>query len=57
METWNPDLTWFIFQQQRGEISRALEKKSGVQRRNCQTQQVSLESFAGGRIRFAEMSF
>jgi hypothetical protein len=57
METWNPDLTWFIFQQQRGEISRALEKKSGVQRKSCQTQQVSLGSFAGGRIRFAEMSF
>jgi hypothetical protein len=57
METWNPDLTWFIFQQQRGEILRALEKKSGVQRRSCQAQQVPLGSFAGGKIRFAEMSF
>jgi hypothetical protein len=57
METWNPDLTWFVFQQQRGEILRALEKKSGVQRRSCQAQQVPLGSFAGGKIRFAEMSF
>ncbi|KAJ0417440.1 armadillo-type protein [Aspergillus carlsbadensis] len=59
METWNPDLTWFIFQQQRGEISRALGKKSGIQRQRCQTGQgeVPLGSFAGGRIKFAELSF
>ncbi|KAL2843227.1 armadillo-type protein [Aspergillus pseudodeflectus] len=57
METWNPDLTWFIFQQQRGEILRVMEKKGRVQRRSCLAPQVPLRSFAGGRIKFAEMSF
>ncbi|KAL2831577.1 armadillo-type protein [Aspergillus pseudoustus] len=58
METWNADLTWFIFQQQRGEILRVQEKKKGVvHHRSCNTQQAPSVTFAGGRIRFAEMSF
>ncbi|KAL2807656.1 armadillo-type protein [Aspergillus granulosus] len=57
METWNPDLTWFIFQQQKADILRALEKKKGVQQQwSCQ-KQVPVVAFVGGRMRFAEMSF
>ncbi|KAL3467144.1 armadillo-type protein [Aspergillus heterothallicus] len=58
MEIWNADLTWFIFQQQRAEISRALEKKNGTQQQSCSSaQQVPSVAFAGGRVRFAEMIF
>ncbi|KAL5333924.1 armadillo-type protein [Aspergillus crustosus] len=64
METWNADLTWFIFQQQRGEISLTglMKKGSGsrpgvVGEQNCDTDVLQSASFAGGRVGFAELIF
>ncbi|KAL5003329.1 armadillo-type protein [Aspergillus recurvatus] len=64
METWNPDLTWYIFQQQDVRFWDSMEAKKGVSvgeqlQQNCGPGSGPLSSlaFAGGRLRFAEMSF
>ncbi|KAL2872567.1 uncharacterized protein BJX67DRAFT_12709 [Aspergillus lucknowensis] len=60
METWNPDLTWFIFQQQKAEIICKLAKSKGPrvgEERDSHNRPLQSVSLAGGRIRFAEMNF
>ncbi|KAL4867415.1 hypothetical protein BDV12DRAFT_171384 [Aspergillus spectabilis] len=66
METWNADLTWFIFRQQRGgglassaKSSRG-PRSSEPQQRGCRAESaegLKSVSFAGGRVGFAEMFF
>jgi YHS domain-containing protein len=56
METWNADLTWFIFRRQRGAALASLAKKGtsvvgGEQ--DCNKEALRSASFAGGRIGFA----
>ncbi|KAI9369613.1 armadillo-type protein [Aspergillus egyptiacus] len=70
METWNPDLTWFVFQRLRSdeltEVKMKKRKDVHVQtgrqgqeqgQRDCRAGSLGSVSFAGGRIRFAEMIF
>ncbi|KAL4975859.1 armadillo-type protein [Aspergillus desertorum] len=64
METWNSDLTWFTFQQQDVRFRDSVGPKKGVivdehLQHNCGSGSglLSSVSFAGGRLRFAEMSF
>ncbi|KAL4785798.1 armadillo-type protein [Aspergillus varians] len=54
METWNPDLTWFIFQQQNAQFQAILTKKGAnmSEQRNWHS-----VAFAEGRIKFAEIIF
>ncbi|KAL4749276.1 hypothetical protein BDW72DRAFT_178537 [Aspergillus terricola var. indicus] len=64
METWNSDLTWFIFQQQEVKFRDGMGPKNGA--RVCEQSEqndysgpalLSSVAFNGGRLRFAEMSF
>ncbi|KAL4818758.1 armadillo-type protein [Aspergillus spinulosporus] len=64
METWNSDLTWFIFQQQDVKFCYSMRLKNGARvdeqsKQNNESGSVLLSSvaFNGGRLRFAEMSF
>ncbi|KAL4987093.1 armadillo-type protein [Aspergillus falconensis] len=63
MEAWNPDLTWFIFQQQvvmfRGSMGAKGVSVGEQLQQNCSSGSGPLSSvvFAGGRLQFAEMSF
>ncbi|KAL4924460.1 uncharacterized protein BDV17DRAFT_295355 [Aspergillus undulatus] len=63
METWNPDLTWFIFQQQDARFRDGLEaKRDGGKgahirtraQRDSQPEPLKTVAFAVGRVRFAE---
>ncbi|KAL4910333.1 hypothetical protein BDW74DRAFT_173789 [Aspergillus multicolor] len=65
METWNPDLTWFIFKQQDARFKDGLKVKKGVRVVDEKLQQtcgldfglLGPVTFAGGQLQFAEMSF
>ncbi|KAL6234143.1 hypothetical protein BDW75DRAFT_172513 [Aspergillus navahoensis] len=64
METWNSDLTWFIFQQLGGRIWDSMRAKKVVSvgeglQKNCGSDSGPLSSvaFARGRLQFAEMTF
>ncbi|KAL4737001.1 armadillo-type protein [Aspergillus similis] len=64
METWNSDLTWFIFQQQDVKFRDGMGPKNGARvceqsKPNNDSAPVLLSSvvFNGGRLRFAELSF
>ncbi|KKK13423.1 hypothetical protein ARAM_000885 [Aspergillus rambellii] len=60
METWNPDLTWFIFQEQK---IRFLDSMAGTQENRTSGRHLNRHgaltslSFAGGKLGFAEMVF
>ncbi|KAL4807275.1 armadillo-type protein [Aspergillus unguis] len=60
METWNPDLTWFIFRQLSVRARDTLDAnkfaKISVQSESS-SNSVQPAAFVGGRIRFAEMAF
>ena len=54
METWNADLTWFIFQQEKARVLEILNQG----RRGPAVQEVTSPlSLPGGQLRFAEMVF
>lgn len=56
METWNADLTWFIFQQERARVRDAAGiMKTGFQKRDYVAP--GTPSLLGGRLRFAEVVF
>ncbi|ODM21153.1 hypothetical protein SI65_04206 [Aspergillus cristatus] len=56
METWNADLTWFIFQQERTRVRDAAGlMKTGFQKRDDVAPRTP--SLLGGRLRFAEVVF
>ncbi|RDW90597.1 uncharacterized protein DSM5745_02372 [Aspergillus mulundensis] len=65
METWNPDLTWFIFKQQNARFRDSLKVKKGVRAVDENLQPACgpglgpLDSvaFAGDQVRFAEIGF
>ncbi|KAL4794699.1 armadillo-type protein [Aspergillus venezuelensis] len=63
METWNSDLTWFIFREEDARFWRGVEarKKQGgggmsVGPRDCRPESLK-KTFAGGKVMFAEMNF
>lgn len=60
METWNADLTWFIFQQQIAQFQATLKaKKSSRMNEPSDSHTGAFKSvgFAGGQLKFAEMVF
>ncbi|KAL7655181.1 hypothetical protein ACMYSQ_007139 [Aspergillus niger] len=70
METWNADLTWFIFQEERAAVRRVVEKSKRTTRIQSQPrpplicevveeEEETLKgwSMAGTRLRFAEVAF
>ncbi|KAL4965713.1 uncharacterized protein BDV14DRAFT_189526 [Aspergillus stella-maris] len=65
METWNPDLTWFISREQDARVCRDFEAKkkqaAGVGGttagpRDCRPESLK-KTFAGAKVKFAEMVF
>ncbi|CBF70251.1 hypothetical protein AN6068.2 [Aspergillus nidulans FGSC A4] len=64
METWNSDLTWFIFQQQDVRFRDSMGPRNGarvceqsLQNNDSGAALLSSVAFNGGRLRFAEMNF
>ncbi|KAL4764860.1 uncharacterized protein BDW70DRAFT_147574 [Aspergillus foveolatus] len=64
METWNSDLTWFIFQQQDVKFGDGMGPRNGarvceqsLQNNDSGTAPLSSVAFNGGRLRFAAMNF
>lgn len=61
METWNADLTWFIFQQQIAQFQATLKAKKKDSRINeiseSHTGVFKSAAFAGGQLKFAGMVF
>ncbi|KAL4917139.1 armadillo-type protein [Aspergillus aurantiobrunneus] len=59
MEAWNPDLTWFIFQQQNAEYQAILARKSVKisEQHSCRSESLKSVAFVAGRLKFAEMIF
>ncbi|KAL4944536.1 hypothetical protein BDV06DRAFT_84106 [Aspergillus oleicola] len=59
METWNPDLTWFIFREQDARFWRDVEGRKtgkGVRPRDGRHEPLKV-AFRGGKVKFAEMTF
>lgn len=60
METWNADLTWFIFQQQIAQFQANLKVKKGSRVNGLSVSSTGAfrsVGFAGGQLKFAEMAF
>lgn len=59
METWNADMTWFIFQQERAGVRDAagMEKIGGASLQKRNDAGAGSLLLLGGRLRFAEVVF